>query len=153
MNKFPPIPISKLIEEEKIFIGDGYRAKNEELSSSGIPFARAGNLNNGFQFENADCFPLENLQVVGNKRSKVGDVVFTSKGTIGRFGFVKNSTLEFVYSPQLCFWRSLDKNIINSAYLYYWMHSPFFLSQVAMVSGQTDMAPYVKFKGPEKNVC
>ncbi|MGB3777109.1 MAG: restriction endonuclease subunit S [Tunicatimonas sp.] len=138
--------VASLIKEERIFVGDGYRAKNSELAEEGLPFARAGNLNNGFQFEGADCIPFSDVAKVGNKRSIVGDVAFTSKGTIGRFGFVNKHTQEFVYSPQLCFWRSLDSESINSQYLYYWMNSALFLHQVAMVSGQTDMAPYVNLR-------
>ena len=33
---------------EKLVVGDGYRAKNSELARDGVPFARAGNINNGF---------------------------------------------------------------------------------------------------------
>ena len=97
--------VSDLITNGILFIGDGYRAKNEELSPWGLPFARAGNVNDGFQFKNADCFPEENLDKVGNKVSMPGDVVFTSKGTVGRFAFVRQETPRFIYSPQLCFWR------------------------------------------------
>ena len=150
MNNSKRIPIASLIEKGKIYIGDGYRAKNSELRSTGLPFARAGNLNNGFNFSDADFFPIDMLKKVGNKISNVGDVAFTSKGTIGRFGFVTNKTQQFVYSPQLCFWRSLDHNIIDPKYLLYWMNSPLFLDQVSVVSGLTDMAPYVNLKDQRK---
>jgi type I restriction enzyme S subunit len=100
--------VEDLIAKGKLLIGDGYRAKNDELAPSGIPFARAGNINDGFRFQGADCFPSENLARVGNKISEPGDVVFTSKGTVGRFALVRPTTERFVYSPQLCFWRSLE---------------------------------------------
>jgi type I restriction enzyme S subunit len=58
--------VSQFIKEGVLFIGDGYRAKNEELVTSGIPFARAGNIKDGFQFNNTDHFPENNLQRVGN---------------------------------------------------------------------------------------
>lgn len=74
--------VSELILEGKLTIGDGYRAKNNELSSNGLPFARAGNINNGFHFAKADYFPEENLARAGEKVSLPGDVVFTSKGTV-----------------------------------------------------------------------
>ncbi|MEP0133364.1 MAG: restriction endonuclease subunit S [Eudoraea sp.] len=144
------IPVSLLIDNNQLYIGDGYRAKNSELDLEGFPFARAGNLNNGFQFEDADCIPYDDVKKVGVKKSRVGDVAFTSKGTIGRFGFVKSNTQKFVYSPQICFWRSLDQNILDSTYLYYWMNSYLFLNQVAMVSGQTDMALYVNLRDQRK---
>jgi type I restriction enzyme S subunit len=125
--------IDQLISEGMLVIGDGYRAKNEELTDHGLPFARAGTINDGFQFEGADHFPAERLARVGNKVSQPGDVVFTSKGTVGRFAFVRRSTPQFVYSPQLCFWRSLD----------HWMFGREFFVQFKGVAGQTDMAEYV----------
>jgi len=59
--------VSALIAEGKLFVGDGYRAKNEELLATGLPFARVGNINGGFNFNDADHFPEENLARVGNK--------------------------------------------------------------------------------------
>jgi type I restriction enzyme, S subunit len=135
--------VNELIERGKLFVGDGYRAKNEELTNSGLPFARASNINNGFRFIGADRFPEENLGRVGNKVSQPGDVVFTSKGTVGRFGFVRPETPRFVYSPQLCFWRSLDTEVIDPRFLYYWMSGREFYLQFTGVAGQTDMADYV----------
>ncbi|GIP50026.1 hypothetical protein J53TS2_36170 [Paenibacillus sp. J53TS2] len=138
--------VSELIADKILVIGDGYRAKNSELSVSGIPFARAGNINNGFQFKAADYFPIDQLEKVGEKISRPGDVVFTSKGTVGRFAFVKQGTQKFVYSPQLCFWRSLNSEKLHPRFLYYWMQSRDFEAQVNAVKGQTDMADYVSLK-------
>ena len=135
--------VADLIAEGVLVVGDGYRAKNEELANRGLPFARAGNINGGFRFDGADRFPVENLARVGNKVSQSGDVVFTSKGTVGRFAFVRIDTTQFVYSPQLCFWRSRNQDLIVSRFLYYWMHGREFHVQFKGVAGQTDMAEYV----------
>ncbi len=135
--------VGDLISAGKLIIGDGYRAKNEELSDDGLPFARAGNIDGGFHFAGADRFPESDLKRVGNKVSQPGDVVFTSKGTVGRFAFVRADTPKFVYSPQLCFWRSMDDNLIDPRFLYYWMQGREFFVQFKGVAGQTDMAEYV----------
>lgn len=135
--------VSDLIARGQLLVGDGYRAKNEELSTEGLPFARAGNIDGGFNFAGADRFPPENLGRVGNKVSEPGDVVFTSKGTVGRFAFVRPDTPRFVYSPQLCFWRSLDRAVVGPRFLYYWMQGREFFVQFKGVAGQTDMAEYV----------
>ena len=142
--------IEELIREKLLEIGDGYRAKNSELSSSGVPFARAGNINDGFKFNNADYFPEVDMPKVGNKVSMAGDVVFTSKGTVGRFALVHSSTPRFVYSPQLCFWRSLKQDVLLPEYLYYWMNSIEFLQQISYLKGQTDMADYVSLRDQRK---
>jgi type I restriction enzyme S subunit len=135
-----------LIADGLLTIGDGYRAKNVELATTGLPFARGGNINNGFHFANADHFPESDLARVGEKISATGDVVFTSKGTVGRFAFVRSDTPRFVYSPQLCYWRSLDHDAIDPAWLYYWMHGREFDLQASGVKGQTDMADYVSLR-------
>lgn len=142
--------IEHLIKVGLLEIGDGYRAKNSELSNIGIPFARAANINDGFQFDRADLFPTSDLTRVGNKVSRPGDVVFTSKGTVGRFALVGETTPQFVYSPQLCFWRSLDHSVLLPEYLYYWMNSQEFLQQVSYLKGQTDMADYVSLRDQRK---
>jgi type I restriction enzyme S subunit len=139
-------PVSELIEQGALVIGDGYRAKNTELSRCGLPFARAQNIDAGFDFEGADCFPEEALAKVGNKMSQPGDVVFTSKGTVGRFAFVRPDTPRFVYSPQLCFWRSLDHCRLVPHWLFYWMQGREFFEQYKGVAGQTDMADYVSLR-------
>lgn len=135
--------VADLIQTGKLIIGDGYRAKNDELAASGVPFARAGNIKDGFNFQDADQFPEADLQRVGNKVSSPGDVVFTSKGTVGRFALVRPDTPQFVYSPQLCFWRSLDLSLIDPRFLFYWMCGREFFLQFKGVSAQTDMAEYV----------
>jgi type I restriction enzyme S subunit len=137
------VRIAELLEANDLIINDGYRAKNSELSNEGLPFARAQNINNGFRFEDADCFPEEALHKVGVKISQPGDVVFTSKGTVGRLAFVREDTPPFVYAPQLCFWRSLNREKVDPQWLYYWMHSREFVIQYSGVAGQTDMAEYV----------
>ena len=138
-----PHSTGDLIAEGSLSIGDGYRAKNSELSTSGLPFARAGNIDGGFQFDEADRFPEQDLAKVGDKVSQPSDVVFTSKGTVGRLAFVRETTPRFVYAPQLCFWRSLATDVIDARWLYYWMCGAEFTQQISGVKGQTDMADYV----------
>jgi len=141
---------SQLIEDGILEIGDGYRAKNSEMGASGLPFARAGNINNGFHFNDADLLDQKNVSKVGSKISQAGDVVFTSKGTVGRFAFVRSGTPKFVYSPQLCYWRIKDTSIIDPRFLFYWMHGRNFSNQVHQVKGLTDMADYVSLGDQRK---
>jgi len=145
-SEWRTVKTSDLIAEGKLVINDGYRAKNSELSRSGLPFARAQNIDGGFHFDGADCFPERDLGKVGIKISQPGDVVFTSKGTVGRFAYVRPETPRFVYAPQLCFWRSLDHHTIDPRWLSFWMNSREFYVQYKGVAGQTDMAEYVSLR-------
>lgn len=142
----PHVSGDELIQERILEIGDGYRAKNEELGEAGLPFIRAADLKNGFDTEGADLLSDASVARAGNKISRIGDVAFTSKGTIGRFARVGEWTARFVYSPQVCFWRSLNSQQLHPALLYCWMQSDDFVDQVMAVAGQTDMAPYVSLR-------
>ena len=137
---------SELVRENALEIGDGYRAKNDELGDEGLPFIRAMNLKNSFDTTGADRLKPDCMAGALSKCSRVGDVAFTSKGTIGRFARVGEATEAFVYSPQVCYWRTLDSERLHPAILYCWMQSDDFLTQLHGRSGQTDMAPYVSLR-------
>lgn len=138
--------VSELAAAGLLQVGDGYRAKNDELAREGMPFARAGNIDNGFDFSGADLLGFPGVKRASDKVSRPYDIVFTSKGTIGRFAFVDPVMSPFVYSPQLCFWRSTDQEALNPFVLFHWTRSRWFLDQVDRVKGQTDMAEYVSLR-------
>lgn len=143
MKNWAATTTSELIASGFLEIGDGYRAKNDELSKDGLPFARAQNVNGGFLFDGADRYPISELHRVGPKVSEPGDCVITTKGSVGRVGFVTPKVERFVYSPQLSYWRSRDEKAIVPRFLCYWLQGPEFLVQCAAVKGSTDMADYV----------
>jgi type I restriction enzyme, S subunit len=135
--------VAELLREGVLEIGDGYRAKNAEMGEPGLPFARAGNLNDGFHFDNADILCQESVRLAGEKVSRPGDITFTSKGTFGRFAIVRQKTPRFVYSPQLCYWRVKREGLVDRHFLYYWMQGADCMNQLSQVKGLTDMADYV----------
>jgi type I restriction enzyme S subunit len=135
-----------LASEGVLEIGDGYRAKNSELAEDGLPFVRAGDLQTGFTLDGVERLGAASVAKAGNKLSRPGDVAFTSKGTVGRISRVDELTPRFVYSPQVCFWRTLNPAALHPAVLYCWMCSEDFIRQVLALSGQTDMAPYISLR-------
>ncbi len=145
--------VQELIDDRILLIGDGYRAKNTEFSPDGLPFIRAGNLKlDGLDLAGAEVLSAHSVAAAGHKIGKVGDVAFTSKGTVGRITRVSPRTGQFVYSPQVCFWRSLAPDKLHPNVLYRWMNTEDFNRQVAAVSTQTDMAPYVSLQDQRKMV-
>ncbi len=142
--------VAELLREGMLEIGDGYRAKNSEMGTSGLPFARAGNVNNGFHFDDADILSKESVRIAGDKLSRPGDITFTSKGTFGRFAFVRQDTPPFVYSPQLCYWRVKRDGVVERRFLYYWMQGADCMNQLNEVKGLTDMADYVNLTNQRK---
>ncbi len=139
--------VHDLIDSGLLAVNDGYRAKRIELRVQGLPFARAGNLlDSGFDFADAELLGSEGIAAAREKVSVPLDAVFTSKGTVGRIAQVTAHTPRFVYAPQLCFWRALDREAIDPHVLYQWMHSSEFRMQIDALKGQTDMADYVSLR-------
>jgi type I restriction enzyme S subunit len=136
---------SDLIAKGSLAIGDGYRAKNSEMAATGLPFVRIGDLREDFQFEGVDLLSPASCAMAGNKISRHGDCIVSTKGTVGRVLFVPASAGQFVYSPQLSYWRVLSDDV-RSEYLICWMRGPDFVRQCATVKGATDMADYVNLK-------
>lgn len=53
---------------------------------------------------------------------------------------------EYVYSPQLCFFRCSAGGPLEPRYLYYWVRSPGFTRRISSLQAQTDMADYVNLR-------
>jgi type I restriction enzyme S subunit len=145
-SEWRQVRVSQLLEDGVLRVNDGYRAKNSELGDAGVPFARAANVREGVRLDGADLLLPESVARAGDKRSRPLDVVFTSKGTVGRFAFVAKDDPEFVYSPQLCFWRVLDTDAIDPQFLFFWMQSDECKRQFNALKGQTDMADYISLR-------
>jgi type I restriction enzyme S subunit len=135
----------ELIAKGDLQIGDGYRAKNNELGGNGIIFLRAGHVNDrGIDFSGVDRFNGDVTANLEAKTSKVGDTIVTTKGnSTGRSSFVEEWMPEFVYSPHLSFWRSGNQGTIDNGFLRYWSKSKEFLDQLNGMKVSTDMAPYL----------
>lgn len=140
------IRAQELIDSGVLVVGDGYRAKRVELADHGLPFARAGNVDDGFDFDDAELLGPPGVAAAREKVSEVFDAVFTSKGTVGRFAQVLPTTPRFVYAPQLCFWRVLKPERLSPHVLFQWMKSDGFIEQMDALKGQTDMADYVSLR-------
>lgn len=143
---WPTFSVGQLIADEALVINDGYRAKNSELGDAGLPFARAKNVNRGLLLDDADILEEKSVAQAGAKISQPDDVVFTSKGSVGRFAFVRRDTPRCVYSPQLCFWRILDQSVLCPRFLFFWMQGEQCRRQFNALKGQTDMADYISLR-------
>jgi type I restriction enzyme S subunit len=134
-----------LMERGVLEIGDGYRAKLEELGGDGPFFLRAGLLvGQGFDWASAERFRADVFPKVRSKIGQPGDTMVTTKGnSVGRTAYVPPGAPEFVYSPHLSYWRSADSSRLSSGFLRYWSRSREFLAQLEAMAHGTDMAPYL----------
>lgn len=83
---------------------------------------------------------------MGPKTSKPGDVALTTKGTVGRVAIIPLGGPTFAYSPQLCYFRTVDNGPLLSRYLYYWFQSAEFWGQADALKAQTDMADFISLR-------
>ncbi|QJS10804.1 restriction endonuclease subunit S [Streptomyces argyrophyllae] len=139
------VTFAELMHRGILEIGDGYRAKNSELGGDGPIFMRAGRLTqSGWDWDGAECFHAELAAKVTPKMAKPRDTVITTKGnSTGRTGYVPDGAPQFVYSPHLSYWRSMNSDELDARYLRYWALSSEFRSQLKAMAHGTDMAPYL----------
>ena len=144
-ERFERTTFAELISEGALEIGDGYRAKNEQLGGDGLIFLRAGHVTDThIDFDGVERFHAALEPRVQSKLAKPGDAVVTTKGnSTGRTTFVSPSMPPFVYSPHLSYWRSQDPTRIEGGFLRYWSRGPQFADQLASMKASTDMAPYL----------
>ncbi len=139
---------AELIKDGLLDITDGYRAKNSELGGNGPMFLRAGHVTDShIDFAGVERFHEHLLPKLRDKLSAPGDVIITTKGnSTGRTSYVTRELPQFVYSPHLSRWRSLDKNRLEPGFLRYWCRSREFVEQLRGMMVSTDMAPYLSLR-------
>ncbi|TGG84631.1 restriction endonuclease subunit S [Streptomyces albus] len=136
--------MAELVRQGALTFGDGYRTKKSELGRPGIPILRVAEVHNGYiRPEFVDYVSADFRAAMGVKVSQPGDIVLTTKGTVGRVAVIPGDAPEFVYSPQVCFFRVTDGGPLVDRFLYYWFKSAEFWRQASSRKGQTDMADYL----------
>ena len=80
----------ELIDEGSLEIGDGYRAKNNELGGTGPSFLRARHVSDThIDFSGVERFHEKLWDRLGQKFAMPGDTIVTTKGnSTGRTSFV-----------------------------------------------------------------
>jgi type I restriction enzyme S subunit len=120
------------------------RPRSNEFVPAGVSFIRAADMSDGIvNFDIAECINEIAFQRIRKGIGKPEDVIFSSKGTVGKIAQVARDCPAFVCSPQTTFWRSLDQSILKQKYLFYFLSSPSFKEQWEARKGETDMADYV----------
>ncbi|MFH5229977.1 restriction endonuclease subunit S [Antrihabitans spumae] len=136
--------IGELAERSILEYGDGYRTKRLEHGQPGLRILRAGDVRGLQCFADGDDFVSKGyIKQIGAKRSQTGDVVMTTKGTVGRVAVVSKTLEPVVYSPQVCYFRVKDEAELHPAYLAAWFRSADRKAQSEMVMYKSDMAPYI----------
>ncbi|MFF1632650.1 restriction endonuclease subunit S [Leifsonia sp. NPDC058248] len=124
--------------------GDGYRTKQSEFGVAGFRVIRAADVREGeVLFTSEDLIRPEFERQIGAKAVREGDVVLTTKGTVGRVALVRELIGKAAYSPQLCWFRVADFTVLDPSYLLAWLRSSEFKLQASHMQANSDMAPYI----------
>jgi len=139
------IRLGDLVARGELVISDGYRVRNEELGSEGIPFVRGGDIGDGWiNTDTIDHIRPELAERVQAKLAYVGDVAFITKGTVGRAGRLRPGQPAVVFAPQVAYWRVLSTETLDSRFLFYLIRSHEFQSALNGVKTHGSMvADYV----------
>lgn len=140
----PELTLNELSRRGVLSYSDGYRTKRSEHGRPGYRILRVADVLDGqIKTDSDDYVRYEFSDAIGSKRSQVADVLLTTKGTVGRVAIYPSEAEQVVYSPQLCFFRITDTNVVEPRFLAYWFKSPAFQAQAAHRANNTDMAPYI----------
>ncbi|CAM3307357.1 EcoKI restriction-modification system protein HsdS [Arthrobacter ulcerisalmonis] len=124
--------------------GDGYRTKRSEHGQPGYRIIRVADvMDDAVSFEGPDFVSADYVRAIGTKLGHPGDILLTTKGTVGRVAVLPETDEQVVYSPQLCYFRVLDSDVITPRFLRYWFSSQEFWNQAADRMNNTDMAAYI----------
>ncbi|WGM20952.1 restriction endonuclease subunit S [Paenarthrobacter sp. OM7] len=138
------LTIGELAAAGVLQIGDGYRTKRSEHAQQGFRIIRVADvMENAVSFTGPDFVSAKYAKAIGTKAGQPGDILLTTKGTVGRVAVLPDTSEHVVYSPQLCFFRVLDSEVIDPAFLRYWFSSAEFWHQAADRMNNTDMAAYI----------
>jgi len=143
--------VSELVSASKIFVEDGNHGENRPRQDefceqgNGIPFLRPPDLKEGrVDFRNCDFINAQGFARVRKGIGKPGDVILTHRATVGRIAITgSDAPTVFVTNPGTTIWRSLDKDLLDQRYLYFYMSSRIFQDRLFSEVGHTSTFDYV----------
>jgi type I restriction enzyme S subunit len=146
-DDFPFETVTELQARGVLRVEDGNhgndRPRPDEFGSGNTAFIRAADMDGGrVLFESAEKINEVALARIRKGKGKPGDILFSSKGTVGKLARVEMNAPPFVCSPQTTYWRTLDENRLDRTFLYAFMQSSAFIEQWEAIKGDTDMADY-----------
>ena len=144
MAEWATTTLGELVANGTLIMSDGYRTKRGELGRPGFRIIRVADVGDGsISLDSPDFVSEAQRPQIGAKLGRSGDILLTTKGTVGRVAVLPEVDEPVVYSPQLCFFRVVNETHLTRLYLRYWFSSPEFLRQASDRMNNTDMAAYI----------
>lgn len=137
IKRFPLLKLGELCK-----VGSSKRIYQNEQSTSGVPFLRISDLNDRIEKGKEDFelfIPFEKYAKLQEQRlvPKAGDILITSRGTIGTCYIVKDAD-KFYFQDGMISWLSEIDKSATSLYIAYLFAMPCMKKQIAnLQSGST----------------
>lgn len=97
----PYATLGQLMAEGALQFGDGYRTKKAEHGTPGLPILRVAEVGMGMITPTFGDYVREEFRsAMGKKTSRPGDVVLTTKGTVGRVAMISPTTPSLSTAPR-----------------------------------------------------
>lgn len=155
-NSFPKKKIDSLIENGLIAPPqDGNHGEKHPKASDyvpeGVPFVMASDLKGGFvDFETCSRIPEELARTLRIGFAKSGDILLSHKGTVGEVARLGEISTDFVMlTPQVTYYRCIDKARLAPDWLYFAFQTPGFKRLLGQ-HGQQSTRAYIGIKAQRK---
>ena len=127
--------------EDIVRIRSSKRVYQNELTVAGIPFLRVSDLVNRIVYDSqtAERYIAEDLfqrLIAENQVPKIGDILVTSRGTLG-LSYIVSKTDKFYFQDGMISWLDKSYGDIDSNYLAYLFGSEFLQQRIKQTSAGT----------------
>ena len=139
--------VGRMVMARKIEIQDGNHGElhptADDYTSDGIPFLMANDINNGkVDLINCTFIDPETARDLRIGFAKIGDVLLTHKGTIGRVGILGPTTGPYaMLTPQVTYYRCIKT--LLPAFLRFGMESKYWQEQLGFLGSVGSTRAYV----------
>ena len=118
--------------------------KKADFQKSGVPFIMAADLVKG-QVNQTTCHFISDHQAEKLRKGFAvdGDVLLSHKGTIGRSAVLKTEHDYVMLTPQVTYYRVMDRGTLINRFLFYCFQSPFFLQEFSRIAGAGSTRAYI----------
>jgi len=118
--------------------------KKADFTKFGVPFIMASDLENG-EVNQKTCKFISKVQANSLRKgfAKDGDVLLSHKGTIGRSALLRTTHESIVLTPQVTYYRVLEKSVLDNRFLYYAFHDPVFQDEIKNIAKAGSTRAYI----------
>ena len=132
-----------------------FHPKARDYKNNGIPFIMAKDLSAG-EVDLVNCKFISREQALSLRVgfAKDNDILLSHKGTIGEVALLKYEKEFLMLTPQITAYRVIDKERVDTNFLYYFFKSNIFQTQLKTIAGIGSTRAYIGItRQRQLNIC